>query len=548
MNRMDLKDTHSCEFSYHNITRSQISIDKYNGISKQINIPDKISGQEVVEIGEEAFLNNLIIEYVQLPDSIITINDFAFFGCRNLRKIKFGLGIRKIGDNGFAECESLQDIQIRSELDSIGVNAFTLSSIESVEIHTIRDLREESFSLCSRLTSFSVKKVVRIPENCFSHDIYLEHVRIEKKPEVADSAFADCRRLADIEYGQWDFSDTEDIFITDAPMREIERPFFIIRVILENEPRLESEIVMEKAKKLYEYIAEHSGLQKEISSIIPDDVINNILNGSLPVFQHEDLGITVDENELIHYVDHAVLYKEIGDGQYLSIKGKLYLFSNKITFYGGSDTHEILLDDIAAIMEFDGSPKILEVLTNGENLYISTPNTEILFKALHTIESSKSEDDTEYTKIETTIEKMIEGADLDSYIFYFEDVQHSRIKEDMEQQITILIEKLHKLSAALEKYPDKIEGTHRFSTYYLPETLRLIFAYQQYLIAGVSKDKIDRVYDKVMESIDSVIVAVESKIDSIYQVATMDIVAKANALQKIMGQDGYTKGDGPLKH
>ena len=59
MNRMDLKDTHSCEFSYHNITRSQISIDKYNGISKQINIPDKISGQEVVEIGEEAFLNNL---------------------------------------------------------------------------------------------------------------------------------------------------------------------------------------------------------------------------------------------------------------------------------------------------------------------------------------------------------------------------------------------------------------------------------------------------------------------------------------------------------
>lgn len=28
-----------------------------------------------------------------------------------------------------------------------------------------------------------------------------------------------------------------------------------------------------------------------------------------------------------------------------------------------------------------------------------------------------------YMKIETTIEKIIEGADLDSYIFYFEDVQ-----------------------------------------------------------------------------------------------------------------------------
>lgn len=548
MNRMDLKDTHLCEFSYHNITRSQISIDKYNGMSKQIDIPEKISGQEVVEIGEKAFSNNLIIECIQLPDSIISINNFAFFGCRNLRKVKFGLGIRKIGDNAFAECESLQDIQIRSEMDCIGVNAFTLSGIESVEINTIRDLQEESFSLCSRLTSFSVKNVDEISENCFLHDIYLESVRMEEKAEISDSAFADCRRLSDVEYGKWNFLDIEDIFISDVPMYKMERPFLRIKVILKNEPRLESEIVMEKARRLYEYIAEHSDLQKAISSIIPDEIINNILNGSLPVFPHEDIGIAVDESELIHYVDHAVLYKEVGDGQYMSIKGKIYLFSNKIGFYGGSDTHEILLDDIAAVMEFEGSPTILEVLTNGENLYISTPNTDMLFKTLHTIESSNSEEDIEYTKIETTIEKMIEGADLNSYIFYFEDVQHSQIKEDMAKQIGILIEKLHKLSAALEKYPDKVEGTHRFSTYYLPETLRLIFAYQQYLMAGVSKDKIDRVYDKVMESIDTVIVAVESKIDSIYQVATMDTVAKANALQKIMGQDGYIKGDGPLKH
>ena len=72
MNRMDLNCTHSCDFSYHNITRSQISIDKYNGESKRINIPEKISGQEVVEIGEigeKAFSNNLIIEHIQLPDS-----------------------------------------------------------------------------------------------------------------------------------------------------------------------------------------------------------------------------------------------------------------------------------------------------------------------------------------------------------------------------------------------------------------------------------------------------------------------------------------------
>ena len=209
---------------------------------------------------------------------------------------------------------------------------------------------------------------------------------------------------------------------------------------------------------------------------------------------------------------------------------------------------EVLIDDIAAVLEYDGTPKILEILTENANYYISVPNTEILFKALQNIENLTDSSEVDYVQTGTTLEEMIEGADLDSYIFYFEDVQHSQIDEEMQNQIGILIEKMHKLSAALEKYPDKVEGTHRFSSYYLPETLRLIFSYQQYLNAGVSKDKIDKVYDKVMESIETVIVAVEHKIDNIYQVATMDTVAKANALQKIMGQDGYTKGDGPLKH
>lgn len=548
MNRMDLKDTHSSDFTYHNITRNQISIDKYNGESKRVIIPEKISGQEVIEIGEKAFSNNLIIEHIQLSDSVIVINDFAYFGCRNLRSIYFGSGIRKIGDNAFAECESLQNIQIRSEINYIGTNAFTLSGVETVEINAIKEWREESFSLCSRLTSFSVKKADRIPEACFSHDIYLEKVRIGCKSEVIDSAFYDCRRFSEVEYGEWDFSDSEETFILDGLAYKKERLFFRIKVILKNEPRLESEIVMEKAKRLYEYIAGHSGMQQEIFSIIPTEIVDDILNGSLPVFPHEDLGIVVDENERIHYFDHAVLFKEAGNEQYISVRGKIYVFSNKIGFYGGNDVYEVLLDDILDIIEFDGKPRIMELLTNDENIYILVPNAEIFFKVLHTMESMTSEDDVEYTKIENTFEKMVEGAGLDSYIFYFEDVQYSQIREDMKKQIGVLIEKLHKFSFALEKYPDKVESTHRFSTYYLPETLRLIFAYQQYLMAGVSKDKIDKVYEKIMESIDTVIVAVESKIDSIYQVATMDTMAKANALQKIIEQDGYIKGDGPLKH
>ena len=380
------------------------------------------------------------------------------------------------------------------------------------------------------------------------HDIYLETVQFEEQPEIAESAFKDCRRFSKLEIGEWSFSDSPNKVHLDQMVLKQCRPYFRVRIALKNQLGLESDVVMDKARKLYKYIAEHSGMDRQISSVIPDGVVTTIMDGKLPLFPHEDLGIAIDENELIHYVDHSILYKEVGNDQYLSTKGKVYLFSNKLGFYGGSDVFEVLIDDIAAVLEYDGTPKILEILTQNANYYISVPNTEILFKALQNIENLTDSSEVDYVQTGTTLEEMIEGADLDSYIFYFEDVQHSQIDEEMQNQIGILIEKMHKLSAALEKYPDKVEGTHRFSSYYLPETLRLIFSYQQYLNAGVSKDKIDKVYDKVMESIETVIVAVEHKIDNIYQVATMDTVAKANALQKIMGQDGYTKGDGPLKH
>ena len=86
-------------------------------------------------------------------------------------------------------------------------------------------------------------------------------------------------------------------------------------------------------------------------------------------------------------------------------KGKLYLFSNKIEFYGGSERYEILLDNISAILEFDGNPNIIEVIMDNENLYMSVPNTEVLFRTLHIIECSANEEDAQCDNVEITLEK-----------------------------------------------------------------------------------------------------------------------------------------------
>lgn len=134
------------------------------------------------------------------------------------------MGIKSIGDNAFAECESLQTIQIRSKLDFLGKNAFTLSGIETVEIAFIQNWQEESFALCSRLVSVSVKKATFIPDNCFMHDIYLETVQFEEEPEIAESAFKDCRGFSKLEIGEWSFSDNpKEVHLSEMEYEVLDR-------------------------------------------------------------------------------------------------------------------------------------------------------------------------------------------------------------------------------------------------------------------------------------------------------------------------------------
>ena len=111
-----------------------------------------------------------------------------------------------------------------------------------------------------------------------------------------------------------------------------------------------------------------------------------------------------------------------------------------------------------------------------------------------------------------------------------------------------MIKGLENLDKTLQIYPSHQEQAHRFFTYYIPEVMRLIYSFNEYEKAGVSEERMNPVYDRVMKSIHKVSTAAVQRVDEIYKMATMDTMAKADALQKIIGQDGYAEGDKPLKH
>ena len=64
-----------------------IEIEKYVGWSKKVIIPEMFKKKPITVIGDKAFLNNVHIEKVVLPDNISLIKKKSFFGCKRLKEI-----------------------------------------------------------------------------------------------------------------------------------------------------------------------------------------------------------------------------------------------------------------------------------------------------------------------------------------------------------------------------------------------------------------------------------------------------------------------------
>ena len=90
-----------------------------------------------------------------------------------------------------------------------------------------------------------------------------------------------------------------------------------------------------------------------------------------------------------------------------------------------------------------------------------------------------------------------------------------------------------------EQYPECKNAIYQFLHYYIPETVRLVRAYQKYQNAGLTGKTADKVYVKVVTAVQALDGAVYQKITEIYQTAVRDTVAGAEALKEILGQDGY---------
>ena len=93
-------------------------------------IPDSVTS-----IGDNAFSGCKFLQSVTIPDSVTSIGDWAFYGCSSLQSVTIPDSVTSIGDRAFGSCESLQSVTIPDSVTSIGNFAFAgCSSLQSVTI------------------------------------------------------------------------------------------------------------------------------------------------------------------------------------------------------------------------------------------------------------------------------------------------------------------------------------------------------------------------------------------------------------------------------
>ena len=142
------------------------------------------------------------LEEIDIPETVTTIGNSAFFNCRNLTTVTGMKNVTKIGDNAFYNCSNLKEITIPNTVESMGTSIFYgCTSLKSVVLPNKRvNITGSTFYNCSSLESITLPDTVEyIRNNAFYGCSSLKKIVWSKSiKEIENNAFKGCSSLTEI--------------------------------------------------------------------------------------------------------------------------------------------------------------------------------------------------------------------------------------------------------------------------------------------------------------------------------------------------------------
>ena len=168
-----------------------------------------VSGSYEVKAGtktlaDESFEYCSCLTNIAIPNSVVSIGNYAFNGCKKLVNVNIPNRITVINDRVFAGCSNLESINIPTGVKVIGEGAFwNCDGLESIIIpHTVTYIGETAFCECDGIVSMQIPEgITIISDSMFAVSWNLSSVIIpDSITTIEDSAFYYCGSLTDVFY------------------------------------------------------------------------------------------------------------------------------------------------------------------------------------------------------------------------------------------------------------------------------------------------------------------------------------------------------------
>ena len=145
-------------------SKGSATINKYLGDDSVVMIPEKIGGYSVVAIGGKCF-EKQSLKGVVIPETVTSIGNNAFQGCKNLTSVTFkgAPATITVGNNAFQNCSSLKFINLPAtkKIGSLAFDSCTSLEKISLELGT-EEIADYCFRNCTALKEVEIPETVTV--------------------------------------------------------------------------------------------------------------------------------------------------------------------------------------------------------------------------------------------------------------------------------------------------------------------------------------------------------------------------------------------------